>query len=363
MAVCSGWPAGPFIALWGRQDISQTRTFNRKQLAGAVAASALLAAAGQGHALTITPFFDPSITGDANAAQIESTINNAIHFYSMFTNPVDVKIVYALAPVGLGANETTLYGGGQPSGGIAFSDYVSLLQADAAAHPQNAVLQTALANLGSGNQLDILAPSANLRALGLDTPGAFGSDQVFGDGAFDAVVFLDPSAGLNFGTTPVPGLFETMQVIQHETDEVLGVGGAGSLLGSGIPPDLMGIEDIYRYAGAHTPSFTDDTTASAYFSIDGGVTDIMDFNQNGRGDYADWAKTACEGAGAHVQDWAGCPFPLDAPARLKLSSPEVIALQALGYNLAIPEPSAWALMFAGFGLAGAALRRRRSQFA
>jgi hypothetical protein len=28
-------------------------------------------------------------------------------------------------------------------------------------------------------------------------------------------------------------------------------------------------------------------------------------------------------------------------------------------NLCVPEPSVWALMLAGFGLAGTALRRRR----
>jgi hypothetical protein len=339
--------------------MSRIRYFDRKRLLGAVAAAAMLAAASQGHALTITPFFDSSITGAANASDIETTINNAIKFYNVFNNPVDVRIVYALAPIGLGANETTLYGGDRPSGGIAYSDYVGLLQADAAANPHNLVLQTALNNLGHGNQLDILASSANLRALGLDTPGVFGTDQVFLDGDYDAVVWLDPTAGLNFGPTPVPGLFETTSVIQHETDEVLGVGGSGSLLGSGLEGDLMGVEDLYRYSAFHTASYTDLTTASAYFSIDGGATDIKNFNQNGHGDYADWAKTTCEGAGAHVQDWAGCPFPSDSAVRLNLNSPEVIALQAIGYNLAVPEPSAWALMIAGFGLAGAALRRRQ----
>ena len=35
----------------------------------------------------------------------------------------------------------------------------------------------------------------------------------------------------------------------------------------------------------------------------------------------------------------------------------------LSDNLGVPEPSAWALMIAGFGLAGAALRRRRAAVA
>ena len=338
---------------------------SRARILGGVAGAVVMAAASQGQALTIVPYFDSSITSDPNAAQIEATINNAISFYHAFSNPVTVNIIYAQAAVGLGANESTLYGGNQPSGGIAYGDYVSLLQADSAANPQNTVLQTALANLGSGNQLDILAPSANLRALGQDTPGAFGTDGSFGaGGTYDAIVYLDPTAGINYGATPVPGEYDATPVIQHETDEVLGTGGSGSMLGSGFPDDLMGVEDLYRYSGYHTPSFTEDPTANAYFSIDGGATDIMNFNQNGLGDYADWAKTTCEGDQNHVQDWAGCPYPLDAPVHLTLASPEVVALQAVGWDLrpggGIPEPAAWALMVGGFATAGAMLRRRRA---
>ncbi|MGZ6039734.1 MAG: hypothetical protein ACXWKR_13760, partial [Phenylobacterium sp.] len=64
----------------------RNRIFDRKQLLGAVAASALLAAAGPGHALTINAFFGSSITTDPNAAAIEASINSALGFYSQFTN-------------------------------------------------------------------------------------------------------------------------------------------------------------------------------------------------------------------------------------------------------------------------------------
>jgi hypothetical protein len=39
---------------------------------------------------------------------------------------------------------------------------------------------------------------------------------------------------------------------------------------------------------------------------------------------------------------------------------EFVDLSALRSNGAVPEPSAWAMLIAGFGLAGAALRRRRA---
>jgi hypothetical protein len=333
----------------------------KRWLLGSLTASALMVAS-QAHALNIQPFFDSSITGDPNAAQIEATINHAIGFYHAFSNPETVKIIYALAPVGLGASETTLYGGAAPTGGIPFGDYAFLLAFQSALHPENTVLATAVSNLGTGNTMDILAPSANLRAFGLDTPGAFGTDGSFGAGGdYDAIVFLDPTAPMNFGS-PVPGEYDAIPVIQHETDEVLGTGGGGSLLGFGLD-GLMGVEDIYRYNGFHSGSFSTDTGEHAYLSIDGGATDIKDFNQNGLGDYADWAKTKCLGAGANVQDWAGCSFPADLPVHLHLDSPEVTALQAIGYNLrtdgVVPEPATWALLLGGFGLAGAALRRRR----
>jgi hypothetical protein len=343
-----------------------TRKSTKGRWLGGLAAAALLSAS-QAHALDVLPFFDTSITSDPNAAQIEGTINHAIGFYHAFSNPETVKIIYALAPVGLGASETTLYGGSGATGGIPFGDYAFLLALQSALHPENTVLASGVANLGTGNTMDILAPSANLRAFGLDTPGAFGTDGSFGMGGdYDAIVFLDPSAPINFGPTPVPGEFDATPVIQHETDEVLGTGGGGSLLGFGLP-GLMGVEDIYRYNGPGSGSFSTDPGEHAYFSIDGGATDIKDFNQNGLGDFADWAKTSCLGPAAHVQDWAGCPFPLDAPVHLGLNSPEVTALQAIGYNLRtdgmVPEPATWTLMIGGFGLAGASLRRRRAAVA
>jgi hypothetical protein len=39
---------------------------------------------------------------------------------------------------------------------------------------------------------------------------------------------------------------------------------------------------------------------------------------------------------------------------------DAIAFDAMGYDLAVPEPATWAMMIAGFGFVGAAARRRRS---
>ena len=111
-------------------------------------------------------------------------------------------------------------------------------------------------------------------------------------------------------------------------------------------------------------SFTTDPTDPAYLSLDGGVTNLVNLNQNGLGDYGDFAKTVCNvGDVEHVQDWAGCPAPVSHQFGLTLTSPEVLGLQAIGYNLAVPEPSTWTLAITGFGLVGGMLRRRRMAIA
>ena len=342
--------------------MSRIRLFDRKHLMGAVAASTLLAAASQGHALTINATFDSSITSLSNASAVEAAINNAISFYSVFTNPSTVSIDFQTGG-GLGGSLSSLYYD-------SYSDYVfGGLLGNSLTNPQNHVLSTALqpANLAAGNQADIiLATSAGFSALGAGAPGFLGADGVPGDGTFDGIVYLN-TAIMNFTNTVDPSLYPANNVIQHEVDEVLGVGGSGTFVTQPFGPDpfgngftYMGAEDLYRYSAPGVASFTTDPNAKGYFSYDGGQTDVRDFNQEGGGsDFADW-KTSCSGV-QNVQNAFGCKGK--PQLGLSINSPEVFALQAIGYDLAVPEPSAWALMIAGFGLAGAALRRRRTAVA
>ncbi|HEX3364233.1 NF038122 family metalloprotease [Phenylobacterium sp.] len=315
---------------------------SKSRLLGGLAGAVALAAASQGHALTIIASFDSSITSASNAAAIEASINSALQFYGDFSNPVTVKIGFSLMNSGLGASNTGIY---TPT----YAQYTAALAADSVAHPGNTVLQTGVANLPFGNDLpDVGATSADMRALGFSAPGIF-------SGGADGLVSLDASI-MNFGDTAIAGLYGANSVIQHEVDEVLGVGGPGSLIGQGGFPNTVGAEDLYRYAGFHAPTLS--ATTPAYFSINGGLTDLHDYNVSGSGDLADWNTPSCSGT-QFVQNAFGCSG--QPQFGLTLSSPEVVALQAIGYNLvaSIPEPSAWTLMIAGFGMMGAMLRRRR----
>jgi hypothetical protein len=238
-----------------------------------------------------------------------------------------------------------------------------MLAADSAAHPYNNVLATAVANLPFGNSPAttgrpfVIDGPAGARALGDNTAvGYLGADGVNGHGTFDGMVSVDAVPGEVAWSGPVgSGQYSAITTLFHEIDEVLGVGGGvGSTIGGPFVRSL-GTEDLYRYDWfTGLPSFTADPNAISYFSIDGGAHYWQFFNQDPSGDRSDWAGYSyC--APEYIQDAYGCP---GAPDNwLARDSVESVALQAIGYNL-VPEPGTWALMIAGFGLMGLALRRR-----
>jgi hypothetical protein len=364
-------------------------------------------------ALQINPIFADSYTGqdfgigpvislDGNTV-VTSTITKADQqLSSLFSNNVTVNILY------YGAHDTTRgFLGASVSGQTTYSyaQYTDALKADSLAHPGNTNLATAVANLGVGNGasgdpastfLTPTTPDARALGLGLGSPTSFGAqdsspqfdstgDFLGGGGTIDAIVFLNLDQPLSF-TRPIQPVsdgvvYDALQTMEHETDEVLGIGGAGSTLNDfvadpnfaqdffGVTGDVYGPLDLYRYLAPGAPSYIAnpgfDPTQFAYFSIDGGNTLIDTFNQSAMafGDAADWGldlSTLCPGGGGFggfgsVQDAFSCNN--EAHNVIK-GTPEYVAFQAIGYN-AIPEPVTISLF--GAGLAGAVAMRRRKQ--
>jgi hypothetical protein len=284
-------------------------------------------------ALTIVPTFDSTITGDPNAVAIENTITSAINYYdTTFTSgtaaPLTVAI-YFKEGGGLGGSNTVLYK-------IGYQPFISALTAGSSG---DAIDTTALANLPTGTTnpvtgtTTINVKSANGRALGFNTPGVLNSSGGVG-GSFDGVITLNTSL-----TTPgSPGStlqYSLFAVTEHEIDEVLGLGsdvGGTSFFADPAP------QDLFRYASTGNRTFT---TAgdNAFFSLDG-ANDLVQFNQNGIGDYGDWHSSST----VRVQDWAGTPGASPTLAA-DAGQVEVVNLDAQGYNLtsdaaAVPEPAA-----------------------
>jgi hypothetical protein len=338
-----------------------------------------LAAAAPSNAggLTIVPTFDPTIAASADAAQIEAAITQVDQTYSrLYANNVTVNIDFQLGDLGVN-------GGRSHSTGYILSytdDEHGFLAFDSATHPQNLVLATAQANLAFGNVAPyIITTSANLRALGAS--GAVGLLDANGahNGSFDGIVQLDAASvqdgAYAFTSTVGPNQYPGIDVLYHEIDEVLGIGGSGSTLnaiadGFFAPGFAIGPLDPYRYdLYTGLPSFTTqpdepnlpgDPPAYTYFSIDGGKTGVAYFNQFPVGDYGDYGRFACNDGLQSIQEWSGCNGEPSLP--LTAAGPESIALQSIGYDLA-PEPATWAMLFLGLFGTGLALRRRRDAVA
>jgi hypothetical protein len=328
-------------------------------LAGAASLALLAGQPVQAGTLTIVPTFDSTITGASNAAQIEGAINTSISAIDSLYTTFDSTTVTVDFKTGPGSFLASTLGSPYVAG---YSAYTGQLALDSAANPGNTVLSTALSNLSKGNDASGAAPidamSAQLRSLGFTAPG-------FQPGGFDAIVTLSSTQPLDY-TRPTPAFpptqYDAIGVIQHELDEVLGGGGAGSTLnqnglcntGAGNFA-CYGSTDLYRYSALNTPSFSQ-LAASSYLSVDGGKTNIVGFNQNtgipmaNWGDFGDFGPNidACPGGGfggpaGLIQDAFSCNN--EQRENYTTASPEYTMLLSIGYDpVPVPAP------LIGFGL-------------
>ncbi len=275
--------------------------------------------------LTIQPTFDSSITGNSNSAAIQAMINRAIAFYeSLFSDPITVQIRFRYAT-------TAPDGSPLPPGTVSRSDillytlpwstFINALRADARTSNDD----TANASLpGTALAANIEPSSANGRAVGLNTPPAmFANGTVGNGGPYDGIVTLNSSVPLQFTRPTDAGSFDAQRSTEHEMDELLGL---GSKLGqNGIP---FRPQDLFSWSSAGHRNFT--SSGTRYFSVDGGVTNVVNFNQNPSGDFGDWLSQDCPQANPYVQNAFACT---GQSSDIAATSPEGINLDVIGYDL------------------------------
>jgi hypothetical protein len=273
--------------------------------------------------IVIQPIFDASITGDPNGATIMNTINAAIAFYeSNITDQITVEIKFKKASGGfLGRSMTQISCTTLPACTVSYTSYLAALTA----HATSADDATALAHLPAGpnnpanSNVNMQFTLPNLRAVG------FTADRPAGH--------PDSTISLNIASIAA-GNYDLMAVVEHEMDEVLGL---GSTLrqGQGNPADPVFPEDLFRYDQLGMHSLSTASTSQAFFSLDG-TTQLARFNQCASGDFGDWFSQngTCGGPAspARVQD------AFATPGATPSLGVELTALDVIGYTFGSATP-------------------------
>jgi hypothetical protein len=284
--------------------------------------------------LIIHPTFDSSITNNPNAAAIEAMINRAVAVYeSLFSDPITIQILFRYSTT---APDGTPFPQGALSQSLSaiymapWNIYIDELRADAKTINDN----IANASLpGSPLSANIRAASANVRAVGGNAPPDMFANGTIGlGGPYDGIVTLSSAMPFHFTRPPSASNFDAQRLTEHEIDEVIGLGSRLGHASTDLRP-----QDVFSWSSPGHRNVT--SSGTRYFSINGGVTNIVNFNQNPNGDFGDWLSTACPQALPYVQNAFSCT---GQPSDIAATSPEGINLDVIGYdlvNVSTPTPA------------------------
>lgn len=314
------------------------------------------------------------------SASVCTTLNTTVagQYASVFTN-ANASIYIKMASISGVASSAQILNG------ASYTSYFNALSST----ESGANDVTAVNSLGGGTTNPVVSgnyvamSSALGSALGFSVTGvtsSLGSCSIGGSNCYDGVITMSNSVSFYYGSGSYSaGEYDFVTAAEHETDEILGTTsclnnttstpsqcefGSGPFAAGGVSA-----ADLFRYSANGTRSFlgpggNQALGSTAYFSINGGATNIVSYNNTNNGaDYGDFS-TNC----SHVQDAFGCNTGYGTTI-LNDGGAEIALLDAVGYNLtstgeslsaaSLPEPGTLWIGGSGAILVLWIARRRR----
>jgi len=187
--------------------------------------------------------------------------------------------------------------------------------------------QLAIASLpGSALSANVIAASANVRALGGNAPpDVFENGTVGPGGPYDGIVTLNSAMPYQFTRPTGGGSFDAQRATEHEIDELMGL---GSHLNLPPPGTDLRPQDVFNWAAPGVRNLT--SSGTRYLSINRGNTNLVNFNQQPNSDFGDWVSAACPQSHPYVQNAFACR---GQSSDVTATSPEGINLDVIGYDL------------------------------
>jgi hypothetical protein len=300
------------------------------------------------------PNIDATVAGTCNA--LNTTIAGL--YNTTFTN-ANASLYVQYGSTGLASSTQFIIN-------VAYATYANALNT----HQGDADDATAVASLGGlvNNPVvsgDFVGMSSALMSTlgiagGVGITSSLSSCTLGNQGCYNGIITVSNTPGTFYYRSGTQGgsTYDIFSAIEHETDEMLGtisfITGPGTeSCPNGNGGAATAAADLFRYSAPGTRSFTATANGTpAYFSINGGTTNIANYNNsNNSADYGDW-----DSAALRVQNAFGTPGVHGTDITNDGGS-EIAVLDAVGYNLrsavATPEPGTigmFSIAFVAFGL-------------
>lgn len=241
---------------------------------------------------------------------------------SILSDAVNVNVSIGFRDLGASGGGAVLGQTSESRGTISYAGFRTAYAADAKSSSD----ATALASLSAAPApANVALTYAEAKALAL-LPAAYAASD--GTIEFNSnIAFANTRADLNSGN------YDLIGVATHEIGHLLGFISAVDDTSPTTPTAL----DLFRYGSAGVRSFS--KGASAFFSIDGGVTSLAGFSDGNSYQASHWLQGTTSGGLNALMNPA-----LAAGVAQYITPLDTLALDVLGYDLAVPEPATLVLM-------------------